>query len=206
MIGKPFVQEKDGYALYPAKYIYESNLIDLEGYLVSEKGAIFSLKTNKFLKPSLDKDGYYKLCLYSSGKRRNCYVHRVVGSTFHGEQALAILKQGDMVFDHINRNRLDNDFNNIRPTTISINVRNVSEDTYKQRQENMKKNRDISTTCKKVVVDGYVFNSLSDASNYLVSCGIGNSVVQVSKNLSSSLVHNYKCYGKVVSYYREVVE
>ena len=38
-----------------------------EGYEITEDGRVWSNKTNRYLKPSKDKDGYYKITLSKNG-------------------------------------------------------------------------------------------------------------------------------------------
>ena len=205
LIGEPFIAEKDGYAFYPVKYFLNGDLIDFANYLVGDSGQVFSIKANKFLKPSLDKDGYSKVCLYNEGKKFNCYIHKIVGSTFYWSQALPLIESGDMVFDHINRDKSDNSIANIRPTTLSINNKNISKDAYKKRQENMRKNRLCYDSRKSISVDGKVFNSIYDATEYFINNGVDKHREVIAKNISNSLRHNYKCYGKIIEY-MEVVK
>lgn len=53
-----------------------------EDYLISENGDVFSLKSNKFLKPWKDSKGYLQLELRIGGKRCTRKVHRLVAETF----------------------------------------------------------------------------------------------------------------------------
>lgn len=52
-----------------------------EGYTISENGVVYSLKTRRYLKGELDKDGYNIVTLYNNGpfKKR---VHRLVAQAF----------------------------------------------------------------------------------------------------------------------------
>ena len=44
---------------------------DYEDYLIYEDGLVFSKKTNIFLKPQYDKDGYEMVCLCKNNKKKN---------------------------------------------------------------------------------------------------------------------------------------
>lgn len=57
------------------------NIMDFNGYQVSNLGRIRSLKTYKVLKQKTNK-GYKSLCLYKCGKTYNRYVHRLVAEAF----------------------------------------------------------------------------------------------------------------------------
>lgn len=51
-------------------------------YLIDTKGNIYSLKNNKLLKNVKSNSGYYLVCLWGNGKKRNHLVHRLVAETF----------------------------------------------------------------------------------------------------------------------------
>lgn len=42
-----------------------------EQYIIDEDGKIFSKKSNKYLKPRIDKDGYEKVILYNQNGKKN---------------------------------------------------------------------------------------------------------------------------------------
>ncbi|MBP3619849.1 MAG: HNH endonuclease [Clostridia bacterium] len=56
-------------------------------YMISSYGKVKSLGNNKtkkekILKPQKNKNGYLKVCLYSNGKMKQLYVHRLVAEAF----------------------------------------------------------------------------------------------------------------------------
>lgn len=55
-----------------------------EGYQVSNHGNVRSLKYNKerILKPQKVSGGYLQVILCKEGKKKNCYVHRLVAQAF----------------------------------------------------------------------------------------------------------------------------
>lgn len=84
-------------------------------YQATTDGRIYSLKTNKFLKPGDDTYGYNIVSL----DKKSHKVHRLVASTFlvnDGEKTLV---------DHINQNRKDNRVENLRYVDSSQNQRNT---------------------------------------------------------------------------------
>jgi len=54
---------------------------DFLEYMVSEDGQIYSLKTNKILKQSKNRTGYFKLNLWNS-RQITVFPHRLVGKAF----------------------------------------------------------------------------------------------------------------------------
>lgn len=79
---------------------------DFTKYEVYDDGRVWSYKSNKFLKPHLDKDGYYQIRLTGNeGKQKSYLVHRVVYESVSGEP----IPEG-MQVNHINEDKTDNRF------------------------------------------------------------------------------------------------
>lgn len=76
-------------------------------------------RTKKMLKLSLDKDGYYRVSLYTNNKKYNKPVHRLVALTF--------LENPDNlpIVDHIDKDRTNNCVNNLRWVDYKGNSRNA---------------------------------------------------------------------------------
>ena len=80
-------------------------------YLVSDDGRVFSIRTQHYLRPSEDKDGYLYYVLCVRGYRRTIKAHRLVADAF-----IPNLDRKPTV-DHINANRKDNRACNLRWAT-----------------------------------------------------------------------------------------
>ena len=72
---------------------------------------------HKFLKPNLHKDGYHYIILSSKNMRKRYYIHRVIGYVFLGLD----IDDKTQIIDHINRNKTNNNFINLRVTTLQGN-------------------------------------------------------------------------------------
>jgi hypothetical protein len=55
---------------------------DFENYSITENGEVFNHKTNTWLKPVFDTDGYRQLSLCKNGKSYTKRMHRLVAQTF----------------------------------------------------------------------------------------------------------------------------
>lgn len=53
-----------------------------KGYSIDEYGNVFSFKKNRYLKPSIDKDGYAITTLSGNGKSKKYKLHRLVAQYF----------------------------------------------------------------------------------------------------------------------------
>lgn len=91
---------------------------DFEKYEVYSDGRIWSYLTNKFLKPSTDKQGYQIVSLSDNeGKVKKYLVHRVIYESVTGEP----IPKG-MQCNHINECKSDNRFCNINLLTPKQNI------------------------------------------------------------------------------------
>jgi hypothetical protein len=52
-------------------------------YDITEDGKVFSRKRNRFMTPTLDKNGYYRLSIYVKGEgTKTLYVHKLIAETY----------------------------------------------------------------------------------------------------------------------------
>ena len=105
-------------------------------YFISNDGKV--KRNEKELKPSIN-HGYYQVGLWENGKRKVYQVHRLVLTLFRDD-----CPNGHEC-DHIDRNRLNNNIDNLRWVTRSENNMNRSvtrtdilEIDQKKRQANIK--------------------------------------------------------------------
>ena len=83
-------------------------VLDFPNYQISSLGRIRNINSNRILRPSLT-CGYYKVRLSNKGIAKDYLVHHLVFKHFSKEKYNA-----DLVIDHIDGNKLNNDFNNLR--------------------------------------------------------------------------------------------
>ena len=88
---------------------------DWEKYIIFETGKVYSLKSNIFLKISLDKGGYKRVGLKENCKTKTMNIHRLLGLHFISNP------ENKPCIDHIDRNTQNNDLSNLRWATISEN-------------------------------------------------------------------------------------
>lgn len=96
------------------------NEIKKNGYLISERGDIYSLFRKKVLSPKKDKDGYLAISLTSNnGQRKMMRVAKLVALTFIGAPPCDM---HDPTVDHIDGNITNNYFGNLRWLERGINT------------------------------------------------------------------------------------
>ena len=80
-------------------------------YIISNYGEVYSLKFGKVreMKTTLDSNGYEQVSLQQHTKK----IHVLVGNAFIGT------REGQMSYDHVDRNKLNNRADNIRLATKS---------------------------------------------------------------------------------------
>ena len=93
-------------------------IIDYSNYAIDKNGDVVNIKTNRVLKPSKNKDGYFTVDLYNGRKGKTFYIHRLVALHFI-ENPLNL-----KVVDHINRDITNNTIQNLRWVTNSQNNQN----------------------------------------------------------------------------------
>lgn len=94
------------------------NVVGYEGiYAVSDTGIIFNIKKGTVMKTRINIYGYEEVTLSSakSGKSK-MRVHRIVYESFNGKV------KDDLVIDHIDNNKLNNDLSNLRKLTNRENI------------------------------------------------------------------------------------
>ena len=83
-------------------------------YEIDENGNVYSYKSNKYLTPHLDRSGY----LYVTIKSKHYKVHRLVAEAFLDNPS------NKPCVDHIDRNKLNNHYSNLRYVTPKENSNN----------------------------------------------------------------------------------
>ena len=87
---------------------------DYENYEINACGSVRKVKTKVVLKASLHK-GYYRIGLCKNGKQKLFYVHKLIALSFIPNPDNKIL------IDHIDRDPLNNNVNNLRWCSRSEN-------------------------------------------------------------------------------------
>ena len=90
---------------------------DYENYLVYEDGSIFSIKSNKYLKPRFNSEGYANVYLHKNGFGKNFKVHRLVA------QAFLPNPHNYSEINHIDYDKTNNNIVNLEWCDRSYNVR-----------------------------------------------------------------------------------
>jgi hypothetical protein len=86
-------------------------------YAISTNGDVKSLRFNRILKKSINSSGYYYINLLNNRQRKTTAVHRLVIEHF-GQTP----PDQNLVVDHINGNKLDNQIDNLEWVTIKENT------------------------------------------------------------------------------------
>lgn len=143
-----------------------------ENYLIDEAGNIFSKKSNKFLKPYKQKNGYLKNSLCENGVNKYFYVHRLVAESFIPNP------ENWQEVDHIDRNPQNNNV---------FNLRWVS--SYQNNTNKVRKQIKLMETLENgVLVFFPSLNSVNDIAQQTLSDRVKKSNKFVSKGRSFKVV------------------
>lgn len=94
-------------------------IIDYPNYSISNFGNIKNNKNNKTLKPIKDSWGYSRVNLYNNRKRKTFKIHHLVCNHFMDNFE-------NNIIDHIDRNKENNNINNLRIANTSLNALNTN--------------------------------------------------------------------------------
>ena len=94
---------------------------DFEDYTIDETGNVFSIRKNKYLKQTINRNGYCKVTLQKDKYRKMFSVHRLV--------AQAYLKNysNTLQVNHINGIKIDNRVENLEMVTAKENMKKAVE-------------------------------------------------------------------------------
>lgn len=125
---------------------------DIKGYeglyAITSCGKVWSYKSQKFLKPAKDKDGYYDVSLYKDGERKHFKVHRLVA------QAYIPNPNNLPLINHKNERKTDNYVSNLEWCDAKYN-------------NNYGTRKDLNKTPVYCVELDQMFDSASDAARQL---------------------------------------
>jgi len=87
-------------------------------YLIYPDGRVFSKKSNRFLKSSLQNQGYPHICLWKNNKQKGFLIHRLVALHYIANP------ENKPEVDHKNRNKEDNRVENLHWVSRKENEKN----------------------------------------------------------------------------------
>lgn len=122
-----------------------------KNYLVTKDGKVYSCRSNKFLKPKIDPDGYLSVSICDNGKKKQESIHRLVARVYLKN------KCNYKYVNHIDLNKQNNNLNNLEWCSPKENMIH-----YAKNGKNIFRVKVIQLTIDKKIIKKY--NSVKEAS------------------------------------------
>ena len=135
-------------------------MLDLMYEITADGRHIRNIKSKHELRQQTDQYGYKYVNVGTSHHRKIRKIHQLVAD------AWICPNPGGLDVDHIDRNKQNNHYGNLRYVTRSVNCKNKSFDNYKVANQERLGN--------KVLIDGVQYNSFTEAAEYLHSLDGGS--------------------------------
>ena len=106
------------------KFLLDNEFENIKGYedlyKINKKGEIWSCYCKKIMKPFINEDNYYYVSLRDINKKKhNCRIHRLLGLQYIPNP------ENKNCIDHIDRNRQNNNLENLRWYSNKENCNNI---------------------------------------------------------------------------------
>lgn len=187
-------------------------IIGYEDYSVYENGEIVSYKRNPAgtsLVAGVAKSGYRTVTLSNKNGPKTISVHRIVADNYSDK--LIDPTEGQVEIDHIDENKLNNHYSNLRWCTSKENrkyhldnnphkksKKSKGISTYKPVDPIVKKqNKDAASkrmsellgkeVGNSIIVDGVSYDAVRQAARYIVECEVKNGVIRNIETIRKEL-------------------
>ena len=100
-------------------------------YSISEDGKVLNIKSNKYLKPILGNNGYYRVALCVNGIPKAHNIHRLMAEHFINNP------YNKEFVNHISGDKTDNSINNLEWVTRNENMQHAFENGLSNVKPNM---------------------------------------------------------------------
>jgi len=88
-------------------------------YIIDTKGRLYSLRFNRYMKPTINGKGYYQTVLCYDGKRVGKKIHRLVAEAFLNRE------NDNLEVNHKDGNKLNNNVKNLEWVSKSENIKHA---------------------------------------------------------------------------------
>ena len=88
-------------------------------YMIADDGTVFRIENNslRVMKKSVDKDGYFRVCLCKGNNKKSFFVHRLVAEMFIPET-----DKSKNIINHKDENKQNNNVDNLEWCTVAYNT------------------------------------------------------------------------------------
>lgn len=125
-------------AIAPSFYENKKQIKGFENYYIDKNGIVYSCQNGiiKIKSPFKNHNGYLRVTLWNKGKQKKFFIHRLVAENFVENEKPDIYNS----VDHIDKNIFNNNYKNLRWTTIEKNSGSAKAKLNKKQVEYIKNN------------------------------------------------------------------
>lgn len=148
-------------------------------YLITSDGKVFNRKTKRELKGTYKSKEYHCVQLMVNGKAKSFMVHRLVA------QAFCENPKGYTIVDHIDRNKLNNNYTNLRWVSASENQANTKEHQHSEKKQFLNFTKDEASKMSLVNSNYIIYEDgtiVNKKNNRILKGSLRNGYIRININ------------------------
>ena len=145
-------------------------------YIITSEGRVFNRSTGKELKGTIQRNEYHTVQLIVQGKPKSLMIHRLVAEAFIENP------NNYTIVDHIDRNKLNNNINNLRWADSKTNAQNVNNFSAKTKGKQIDLTKDFTLSEDWKIIDNETPQYLINQKGEIINIKTGRYVIGSTRN------------------------